>query len=182
MISDKLEIDKTWTLFLDRDGVINTLQHNDYVKTWENFEWIPGVKPSLAYLASLFKHIIVITNQQGVGKQLMTEDDLLHIHTNMVNEITKAGGRIDHVFAATSLLANDVEQMRKPGTKMLELAKEKFPTINFAKSVVIGDSESDMIMGQKMGTWTVLCNNKNEDIQADFRINSLMDCIHLFKF
>jgi len=67
-----MQIDKSWTLFLDRDGVINKKIDNDYVKAWEQFEFLPGVIEALKILSAKFGKIIIVTNQQGVGRQLMS--------------------------------------------------------------------------------------------------------------
>ena len=93
-----MKIDNSWTLFLDRDGVINKELPGDYVKRWDEFQFEPGVLIAIAELSKLFPRIIIITNQRGVGIGRMTEDDLKMLHTQMCNEINKAGGRIDAIF------------------------------------------------------------------------------------
>jgi D-glycero-D-manno-heptose 1,7-bisphosphate phosphatase len=114
MIFKDLGIDKTWTLFLDRDGVINKRIIGGYIKTWDQFEFIPGVPESMRIFGSLFGTVIVVTNQQGVGKNLMTEDDLLEIHGRMNEEIAAAGGRVDKVYFSPHL-ETDGSFLRKPG-------------------------------------------------------------------
>ncbi|MCS6819569.1 MAG: histidinol phosphate phosphatase, partial [Chitinophagales bacterium] len=74
------DVDKTWTLFLDRDGVINLHYPNDYVKSVEEFIFLEGALDAIRDLSRVFKRIIVVTNQQGVGKGLMSEADLDLIH------------------------------------------------------------------------------------------------------
>ena len=59
-------IDRSWTLFFDRDGVINRHRPNDYVKCIAEFELLPGVPEALATLAHVFGRIIIVTNQQGI--------------------------------------------------------------------------------------------------------------------
>ena len=85
------------TLLLDRDGVINRLRPNDYVKCWDEFEFLPNVLDALSKWNKQVKHIFIVTNQRGVGKGLMTEDDLFGIHKRMCDEITCHGGRIDKI-------------------------------------------------------------------------------------
>ena len=63
------KIDKTWTLFLDRDGVINVKRDNDYVKNWEEFVFINGSIKAISRLTKVFGRIIIVTNQRGVGKE-----------------------------------------------------------------------------------------------------------------
>ncbi|MBS1656397.1 MAG: HAD-IIIA family hydrolase, partial [Bacteroidetes bacterium] len=96
-------IDKSWTLFLDRDGVINHEKKDDYILNWGEFEFYDGVKEAIAKFSGLFGKIIIVSNQRGVGKGLMTEGDLTHLHQQMVAEITAAGGRVDHIYYCTSM-------------------------------------------------------------------------------
>ncbi|MDR1652570.1 MAG: HAD family hydrolase [Prevotellaceae bacterium] len=137
------------TLFLDRDGVINRLRHNDYVKSWAEFEFLPNIFEALAKWNSHFKHIIVVTNQRGAGKGLMTENDLNEIHGRMVREIEKRGGRIDKIYYCTAV--NEDDRNRKPNTGMALQAKHDFPDIDFAKALMIGDSNSDMEFAKNAG-------------------------------
>lgn len=125
-----LHIDNTWTLFLDRDGVINKKIDGDYVRNLKMFEWINGSKEAIVLLSKIFREIIVVTNQQGVGKNLMNLNDLKKIHSFMISEIETEGGRIDAVYFSPHL-ANENNPMRKPGVGMLLKAKEEFPAIDF---------------------------------------------------
>jgi histidinol-phosphate phosphatase family protein len=147
----EINIDEKYdnTLFLDRDGVINKLRPNDYVKTWEEFEFLPDVLDAIAKWSNVFRHIIVVTNQRGVGKGAMTEDDLLNIHSNMLTEILKHGGRIDRIYYCTATDNNDVN--RKPNIGMALQAKNDFPDIDFSKSIMIGDSDSDRLFAENVG-------------------------------
>ena len=79
--------DSSWSLFLDRDGVINQHPSNHYVMRWEEFEFVPGVITALQALRPLFQRIIIVTNQQGVGKGLMKKSDIDDIHERMNEEI-----------------------------------------------------------------------------------------------
>lgn len=151
----ELPIDKTWTLFLDRDGVINLHYPNDYVKNWSEFYFLEGSLHALQQLAHIFRRIIVVTNQQGVGKGLMKKDDLLYIHEEMQKEIRKSGGRIHAIYTATELAINDLKGMRKPGTGMAKQAKKDFPEIDYNKSIIVGDSVTDMQFGKAIGMFTV---------------------------
>jgi D-glycero-D-manno-heptose 1,7-bisphosphate phosphatase len=144
------QIDASWTLFLDRDGVINRKLENDYVKHIDEFEFLPEVLKSLEICANTFGTIVVVTNQQGVGKGLMSENELLGIHQFMLAEVFNHGGRIDAVQYCTGL-AKDNPPCRKPNTGMAFEAREKFPEIDFSRSVMVGDSVSDMEFGHRLG-------------------------------
>src|SRR3954468_20943812 len=91
-------IDKSWTLFLDRDGVINHEKKEDYVLNWNEFRFYDGVTSALKTLSNLFGTIVMVTNQRGVGKGVMTESDLAVIHTNMLSTITENAGRLDKIY------------------------------------------------------------------------------------
>ena len=132
------------TLFLDRDGVINRLRPDDYVKNWEEFEFMPGMLDRLARWSGL-----VVTNQRGVGKGIMSLDDLNRIHDRMIEEIERHGGRIDRVYFCTALSPDDPN--RKPQTGMAQQARIDFPDIDFARSLMIGDSESDRQFARNAG-------------------------------
>ena len=176
----ELAIDKTWTLFLDRDGVINLHYPNDYVKNWDEFYFLEGVLDALKNLSTVFKRIIVVTNQQGVGKELMSKNDLQLIHDEMLKEVRKYGGRIHGIYAATDLVANDSQQLRKPNIGMALKAKKDFVEIDFSKSIMVGDSITDMQFGRTAGMKTVFVDGKNKMNSADkalidFRCESLSE-------
>jgi histidinol-phosphate phosphatase family protein len=175
-----LNIDKTWTLFLDRDGVINKHLPGDYVKCWEDFEFNPGVKESIAQLNNHFGRIIVVTNQQGIGKGLYTVADLEGIHLSMMLDIILCGGNIDRIYYAPQL-ASENSDMRKPNIGMARLAKEEFPDIDFSKSLIVGDSFSDMEFGRNAGMKTVFIGKEilgsEKKPFIDFHFTSLREML-----
>ncbi len=177
MTLKNLNIDKSWTLFLDRDGVINKKLENDYVKHWIEFEFIEGSIDAVKYLASVFGRIVVVTNQQGIGKRLYRIEDLELIHKNMLYEIAYHGGKIDKVYFSPHLHAEN-HPTRKPGIGMALNAKEDYPEIDFTKSVVVGDSLSDMEFGRNAGMKTIfISENRMEDPRIDFTFKSLNDLV-----
>lgn len=147
-------IDKRWTLFLDRDGVINEKLDNDYVKSIAEFQFLPRTLEALSLLSSCFGTIVVVTNQQGIGKGLMTEADLTAIHQYMLGEVFNHGGRIDQIFYCPGL-AESNPSCRKPNTGMAFEAKEVFPKIDFRSSLMVGDSDSDMEFAERLGMQAV---------------------------
>lgn len=158
----KIDFDKyNDTLFLDRDGVINLLRPNDYVKAWSEFEFNADFLDAIPLLSKKFKRILLVTNQRGVGKGLMTEADLLEIHTKMIAEIKKIGGRIDKIYCCTAIDEND--KQRKPNIGMALQAKLDFPDMDFSRSLMLGDSDSDMKFAQNAGIFgiklTPKCSN-----------------------
>lgn len=145
------------TLFLDRDGVINKRIPNDYVRKWEDFEFLSGVLEAMSIFSKKFKYVFIVTNQRGVGKDLMTQDNLNYIHRKMVEVITKNNGRVDKVYYCTDIDINS--PMRKPNPGMGLQAKYEFPEIDFKRSIMIGDSLSDVEFGERLGMKTILMDN-----------------------
>ena len=137
------------TLLLDRDGVINRLRPDDYVKTWAEFEFLPGVLDALAKWNACFKYIFVVTNQRGVGKGLMSDGDLLNIHENMIHVIQQHGGRIDKIYYCTALSNGDIN--RKPNPGMAYQIKKDYQDVDLSKTVMIGDSDSDLKFAKNAG-------------------------------
>ena len=154
-------IDRSWALFLDRDGVINVEKPMDYVRNWTEFQFNPGVLEALRAFSGLFGRIVVVTNQRGVGKGLMTEQDLLDIHDKMTEEIVHAGGHIDRIYYAADL--HDDGPRRKPGPQMGLEAMQDFAEINPARSIMVGNTFSDMEFGRNIGALTVFLPTTREE-------------------
>lgn len=150
---DLQKIDKSWTLFLDRDGVINHDKDNDYIRNWAEFRFYDANLSALATISKHFSRVIIVTNQKGVGRGLMSVEDLTDIHDNMVATIQKAGGHIDKVYYCADLA--DDSPNRKPNAGMAFQAKQDFPEINFSKSIIVGNRISDMGFGRNAGMHTV---------------------------
>lgn len=148
-------LDQTWTLFLDRDGTINERNMDGYIQSWDEFQFIPGVLDALAKANIMFQYIIIVTNQQGVGKEIMTRDDLLDIHEKMAEEIAIHGGRIDEIYSCEGL-ATEWPNCRKPSPEMAILARDAFPDIQFRRSIMIGDTASDIEFGKSCEMKTIL--------------------------
>ncbi len=149
------------TLFLDRDGVINRRLVDAYVGTMDEFEFLPGVLDTIPFLNSFFDFLVVVSNQQGIGKGLMTHDDVKNIHNNMTASIVLKGGKIDAVFYCPHL-KNVACRCRKPEPGLALQALFQFPEIDFRHSLMVGDSGSDIQFGERLGMHTVLVEGKNE--------------------
>lgn len=167
-------VSNTWTLFLDRDGVINKRLPNDYVKSVSDFEFLSGVLEAIHFFNQIFDRIFIVTNQQGIGKGLMTTEQLGVVHQYMLSEIEKKNGRIDAIFVCPQL-ATETDNFRKPSPKMAFMAKEMHPEIDFSKSIMIGDTESDILFGKNVGMKTVLIGNEQINLKADLNCNSLFE-------
>ncbi|HEY5462460.1 MAG TPA: HAD-IIIA family hydrolase [Hanamia sp.] len=146
-MKDLKNINSSWTLFIDRDGVVNDEKHLDYIHTWDEFKFYKGVKEALKIFNKKFGIIIMVTNQRGVAKGLTKIDDLHLIHKNMLKEIEETGGRINRVYVCTEMESPN----RKPNPGMGLQAKKDFPEIDLTKSIMIGNTLSDMKFGRNLG-------------------------------
>lgn len=164
-------INKEWTLFLDRDGVINEEVIGDYIKRWEDFHFRPGSLEAIAKLTPLFKHIIVTSNQAGVGKGLMTLGELNFITEKMVNEIETNDGRITKTYYCTATDNNDIN--RKPNPGMALQAKNDFPDIELSKTIMVGNMPNDMLFGKKFGAFTVYLPTREDEKPEPSTVNAV---------
>lgn len=147
------------TFFLDRDGVINRRIPDDYVCSWSQFEFLPQVKEALRRFTKAGVRLIIITNQRGIALGRMTEDHLAALHQQMLRELEAEGAQISAIYHCP----HDKGQCecRKPGIDLFRRAKRDFPEIDFAKSVMIGDSPSDMEAGVRAGCRTFFITTEN---------------------
>jgi histidinol-phosphate phosphatase family protein len=172
-----LAIDNSWTLFLDRDGVINERNFEGYITTESEFAFLPHVFDALKVLRGKFGYIFIITNQQGVGKGLMTLRNLDLIHRYMLDELRENEIEIDGVYVATNLRGHEIDR-RKPNPAMANEAKHHFPEIDFSKSIMVGDTKSDMEFGMNLGMKTVLVKSKEVvALRPDLIVNNLKEFV-----
>jgi histidinol-phosphate phosphatase family protein len=170
-------VNSSWTLFLDRDGVINERVFGGYILNYEDFQFKKGVLESAKELFGKFGRVIVVTNQQCVSKGLISLDSLTAIHQKMKLDIQHSGGRIDQVYAAIER-KDEAPFMRKPNSKMAELAQKEFPEIDFSKSIMVGDTDGDLKFGKKLGMKTVLIRSKEiVTVEPDLELDQLGDLI-----
>jgi D-glycero-alpha-D-manno-heptose 1-phosphate guanylyltransferase len=174
---DLKKIDKTWTLFLDRDGVINHDKAGSYIFNEDEFEFMNGVPDLFKKLTDIFNRIIIITNQRGVGKGLMSLQNLEKIHQKMLRGIEKAGGKIDAIYFATG--TNNKDFMRKPNPGMALAAKKDFPEIDFSKSIMVGNNITDMEFARNAGMKTVFLSTTMKlelpNVYVDLAFKNLKD-------
>lgn len=158
-------IDSTWTLFLDRDGVINVDKLGSYIFRPEEFVFMQGAPALFSKLAQRFGRVIVVTNQRGVGLGQMTETDLQAIHEKMIHAIREAGGRVDAVYYCTA--ENREDPRRKPRPAMAFEAQRDFPGIDLSRSVMVGNNLSDMEFGRNAGMYTVFIESTVSDLPPE---------------
>jgi len=170
-------INPHWTLFLDRDGVINVEKNEDYIRNWNEFQFYEESLLALPLLAKKFNRIVITTNQKGIGKGLMTQGDINHIHSNMMHAIQNVGGRIDQIFYCADI--DSLSPNRKPQPGMAFQAKTQFPAIQFEESIMVGNRISDMLFGRNAGMHTVFLATTHPetpfpDESIDYRFDNLL--------
>ena len=142
-------------LFLDRDGVINKKPFKaDYVKSWDEFEFLPGSVEAITLLTQNGYEIYIISNQAGIARGIMTKDNLKGIHKKMKNELRKHGARISGIYYCPHGWDDGCE-CRKPKPGMFfQAAREHH--IDLTKTIFIGDDERDIEAGEAARVKTIL--------------------------
>lgn len=170
------DIDKSWTLFMDRDGVFNHDKVGSYVFHPDEFVFYDGALDATRIIHEKFGRVIVTTNQRGVGRGLMTLEDLKTVNDKLQRIVKENGGQIDHVYSATAM--SNFDPIRKPNPGMAFLAKQDFPDIDLSKTIMIGNNPSDMQFGRHAGLYTVYLTTTNPPYQlphedVDWQFESL---------
>lgn len=147
-------------VFLDRDGVVNKKAPKaDYVKTWGEFVFLPGVLKAIQLLTKNGFRIFIISNQAGIARKKMTTKDLNLIHKNMLFQIKKSGGKISGIYYCPHGWDEDCDCRKpKPGM-LLQASREHF--IDLTKAIFIGDDIRDKQAGDKASCKTILVSKSN---------------------
>lgn len=140
-------------VFLDRDGVICE-NRDDYVKSWQEFVWIPGAKEALSRLRSHGYIAIVITNQSAIGRGIVSRETVDKIHQRMGEEIAETGGKIEKVYYCPHK-PEDGCSCRKPEPGLLLQAAEDLK-LDLRTSYLVGDAITDIEMGHTVGSRTIM--------------------------
>jgi D-glycero-D-manno-heptose 1,7-bisphosphate phosphatase len=172
-----------WCLFLDRDGVINRRIVGDYVRTTRQWEYLPGALQALRLLSEWAPRIVIVTNQRGVGRGLVSEAELDRIHTRLLEDVAIVGARVDAIQVCPHLESDGCPCRKpQPGLALSWLAVNR--EVNPARSVMVGDSPSDMGMAQNLAAVTggcvrVLIDDRSDPSMstatADYRYPTLLD-------
>jgi histidinol-phosphate phosphatase family protein len=162
------------TLILDRDGVLNKKPPRaEYVRSWDEFEWLPGVKEALRLLKEAGYRVIVVSNQAGIARGAMKESDLLLIHERMKAEVIEAGGHIEAIYYCPHDWEEGCE-CRKPKPGMLFQVQREF-NLDLSRTLFIGDDERDGQAADAAGCRSVLVSSNVPLLKAVHKVlqNSL---------
>ena len=162
-----------FVVFLDRDGVINqcALPHN-YIKSWEEFIFLDKVAEAIQIFNEAGFRAIIITNQRGIDRGLLTPQELETIHNNMLVSLREQNAIIEDIFVCPHEIG--ICHCRKPDIGLF-LQAEKIYKVDKEYSYMIGDSFTDIYAGKRYGVATVLIGNENNKEVADYYFNSLYD-------
>ncbi len=156
-------------VLLDRDGVINRKpSDHDYVKNWNEFEFLPGAVEALSLLNKSGYKVLLITNQAGISRGMMTLDDLKNIHNNMHAQLASFNAAINEIYYCPHK-DDDNCQCRKPKPGLIFKAARDY-YLDLSKTIFIGDSESDRKAGEAAGCRTIIIENGK----------NLLDAVKLF--
>ena len=146
-------------IFLDRDGVTNERPPKaEYVCKPEDFKWLPGAKEALKKLDEAGYFIILISNQAGIARGVMTVDDFEKVQAKMVADLKEIGVRVGAVYYCPHGWDDNCE-CRKPKPGMLYQAQKDY-SINLTECVLIGDDERDIITAHNANMKGILVNDK----------------------
>ena len=161
-------------VFLDRDGVINE-NRDDYVKSWAEFVFLPGVFAPLRRLAESELAVVVISNLSAVGRGLISCEELETIHRQMIREIEQHGGRVDAVFYCPHHPTEGCD-CRKPRPGLLLQAAAHLD-LDLSRSFLVGDAQSDVDVALNAGCQPVLVlTGLGEDELAAIPLHLLTSC------
>jgi len=174
-------------IFLDRDGVISKFTPNDYVKKWEEFEFLPGAIEGLKILYNTGYKIVIISNQAGIRKGLFTEEDLQEVTDRMLNVLKKENIHIEKTYYCIHTDEDNCE-CRKPKPGFFFRANEEIGPIEFSGTFFIGDHMTDIEAGKNAGTKTILLLSgrtiseeeiKDWKVKPDFIAKNLKEAVEI---
>ena len=178
-------------IFLDRDGVINSYPgDSDYVKSWEEFHFLPKAMPALKRLNEKGFKLFIISNQAGISKGIYSQESLNLITKNMLAEFRKEDIEIAGAYFCIHS-SGDNCSCRKPKTGLVDLAIDKLKYegsgVDLKNSYFIGDTIRDVQTGKTAGLATILVfsgkekpeNKNNWQVLPDFTANDLAAAVDI---
>lgn len=174
-------------IFLDRDGVINENLDGGYISKWCEFRFLAKAKEATKVLTDANWDIIIISNQAGVDKGIMSAQAVEDINIRMVNEIECAGGRVKAVYYCPHRPDENCE-CRKPKPGMLLRAAREYG-VGLSESYLIGDSITDIQAGAQVGCATILVRTGQgkrylqrigeQPVNPDYVVSDLYEAVKL---
>lgn len=161
-------------VFLDRDGVINEKANkHEYVKMWSEFHFLPNVISAIAALSKANFKVVIVSNQRGIARNIMTSYDVNHIHKKMRAKMKRYGAIINKVFVCPHERGKC--ECRKPKPGLLKRAERSY-YVDKKHSYMIGDSFTDIQAGKNYGVQTIFLGKEISD--ADYCCNNLTQAVN----
>ena len=173
------------TVFLDRDGTLN--HDSGYIASPAELILFPGVVDAIVRLNQGGSRVVLITNQSGIARGLMTEDDLRLVHKKLERELATKGGWLDGIFFC-SHHPDDACQCRKPNPGLIHQAVKELD-LKLSHSYYVGDKMIDMQLANAVGAKAVLVTTSNysqeavrakekHEIRVDFVAENFSDAVN----
>ncbi len=150
------------TVFLDRDGTLN--YDPGYLKVAADLKLLAGVGPALARLKHARAKLVVVTNQSGVGRGMLTLKDLEAIHARLEGLLEQEGAALDAIYFCPHH-PDDGCRCRKPNVGMVERAVSELQ-LDLRHSYLIGDHARDIQLANRVGAKAILLTAAPADAQA----------------
>ncbi len=166
------------TIFLDRDGTINEEAEDEMVDSMDKVKILPNTIAALKLLKNTDFRLFIITNQIAIGLGRLSLNDFNKINNYILGKLRVSGIKIEQTYMCPHLPGDNCE-CRKPKPGMIKQAYKKYD-INLKESYVIGDRETDILMGKKVGCKTILVKSgisKTNDAKADYFAEDLLDAV-----
>ena len=159
---------KLSALFIDRDGVLNRYVRGDYIRVPDELHLLPGAAAALRRVNDLNIPVIIVSNQQGVGKRIMTEDALDQVDGELRDSLMREAGASFVRSYYCVHLAEEMCACRKPLPGMILQGAGEYD-VDIARSVMIGDSLTDIEMGNnaKVAQTILLMSGATEVVPFD---------------
>lgn len=145
----------------------------DYVKCWQEFEWLPGARESLALLALWNAPILIVTNQSAIGRGILEREVLDAMHAQMHAEAIACGGRIDHFLVCPHAPADQCS-CRKPKPGLLLQAAAQYG-LELPNCLMIGDSITDLLASEAAGCRSILLRSGRQGSALDAMLAALVN-------
>lgn len=173
-------------LLIDRDGTINKkAPQGEYITCWDNFQWIPETLAAMKILASEGFEFIVITNQAGIAREMVSKEQVDNIHKNMIDELQAQGVSVIKVYMSPDHWDGD-SFTRKPAPGMFFQAAKDY-NLRMDHSIYIGDDERDCVAAANAGCGMIYLSESDEDPILEeypspyFKSRSLLECVDSIK-
>lgn len=168
-------------ILIDRDGVINEkAPQGEYIKSWKEFKWIEDTVQSMRHLASQGFSFIIVTNQAGIARGMVSEKELINMHKLMVAELDSKGIKIHDIFVCPHHWKDNCNCRKPKAGLFLQISKKYM--LRMDTTLYIGDDIRDAEAAYNAGCGSVLISSRNQNYilnkpRYSIRVNKLSDAL-----